>query len=178
MYSTVDGHHQRVTEWYKTYLKKEKEKAKGGRSQEPYLNQRPIDLTGRSARKKPPYQLHQAFSILHWRPNDSPLRREVDCLWANRQDAMVHESLAPFVKASGGVLSLSRLQFHMAVMQWKCSSLSPAELATLQSWIDEQRALNSCPWTVEAETYGNDQVAENRHIQRFVIHPVPLEECY
>ena len=173
MFSAVDGQHQRVTKWYKTHLKKEKEKSKGGCSQEPYSKQRPIDLTGRSARKKPPYQLHQVFSVLHWRPNSSPLRHEVDRLWANRQDVVVHESLGPFVKASGGVSSLNRLQFHMAVMQWKCSLLSPAELATLQGWIDEQRALNSCPWAVEADTYGDDQVAKNRHIQKFVIHSVP-----
>ena len=45
MFSTVDGQHQRVTEWYKTHLKKEKEKSKGGRSQEPYSKQHPIDFS-------------------------------------------------------------------------------------------------------------------------------------
>lgn len=155
-------------EWYKKYLKKQKLITKNGRSQEPYLNQRPLDLTGRSARKKPPYQLHQAFSVLYWRPNDSPLRREVNSLWEKRHDNAVKECLDPHVKASGGVASLSRLQFHMAVMLWKCSSLSPDELATLHGWIDEQRALNGCPWAAEADAYGDSLVAENRHIQRSV----------
>ena len=72
MFSTIDGQHQHITEWYKTH-KKEKEKSKGGHSQEPYSKQHPIDLTGQSAQKKPPYQLHQVFLVLHWHPNSFPL---------------------------------------------------------------------------------------------------------
>ena len=82
--------------------------------------------------------------------------------------------LSPFVKSSGGIESLSRLQFHMVVMQWKCSLLSSDELATIHDWIAEQRALNDCPWAVEAKAYGDDLVAENRHIQRSVDCPLPL----
>ena len=131
-------------------------------------------MTGRSARKKPPYQLHQAFSVLYWRPSDSLLRRKVDDLWAKREDDTVRKSLSPFVKGSGEIASLSQLQFHMVVMQWKCSLLSPDELAVIHSWIDEQRTLSSCPWAVEAGTYEDKLVAENQHIQRFVVYPVPL----
>ena len=168
VYSTFNGYHQRVVNWYKTYLKDSKK----NHSQGPYQKQHPLDLTGRSARKKPPYQLHQAYSVVHWRPTGSPLRREVNDLWIKRQDDAVSTPLIPFIKEGGDIISLTRLQFHMAVMQWKCSLLSTDELATLRDWIDEQRALNDCPWADEAEAYGGELVAENRHLQRSVICPL------
>jgi hypothetical protein len=46
--------------------------------------------------------------------------------------------------------------------------MSPDEAATLQDWIDRQRALNDRPWAIEADAYGDELVAENRHIQRSV----------
>ena len=164
VYSTVDGRQQRVTNWYKRFLKGSGD----GRSPGPYKKPHALDLTGRSARKKPPYQLHQAFSVLHWRPKDSPLRREVNDLWAKRQDDEACRFLSPFIKKSRSIISLTRLQFHMVVMEWKCSMLHLNELATLRSWIDEQRALNERPWAEEAKVYGDDLVAENRHIQRLI----------
>jgi len=167
-YSTVNGQYQRVMYWYKEFLKASSKKS----SQGPYEKQRPLDLTGRSARKKPPYQLHQAYSVVHWRPMGSPLRHEVNDLWIKRQDDVVSKPSNPFIKEGADIISLTRLQFHMAVMRWKCSSLSPEELATLFDWIDKKRALNDCPWAVEAETYGDDLVAENRHIQGSVICPL------
>jgi len=166
VYSTIDRQHQRVQNWYKELLKTKN--SKGSHPQDPYPKKRPLDLTGRSARKKPPYQLHQAFSVLYWRPMDSPLRREVDDLWAKRQEDTTRVLLNPFVKSGGGIESLSRLQFHMVVMQWKCSLLSPDELVTIRDWIGRQQALNDCPWAVEIDAYGDGLVAENRHIQRLV----------
>ena len=71
-------------------------------------------------------------------------------------------------------MSLSQLQFHMAIMQWKCSLLSPNELVTVRSWIDEQQTLSGCPWAMEASTYEDKLVAENQHIQRFIIYLVLL----
>ena len=170
IYSTVHSLHQRVMNWYKEFLKSSKK----GRSRRPYQRPRPLDLTGRSNRKKPPYQLYQAFSVRNWCPKDSLLRREVDDLWARRHCDVVREPLSPFVKASGGIMSLTRLQFHMVVMEWKCSSLSSGELAALRDWISEQQTLNECPWTEEAKTYRDSLVAENRHIQRLVVCPVTL----
>ena len=176
VYSTVDDWHQRIQNWYKEVRKTKN--SKGGRLREPYPKQRPLDLTGRSARKKPPYQLHQAFSVLYWRPQGSPLRHEVDDLWAKRQDNATCGLLNSFVKSSGGIGSLGRLQFHMVVMQWKCSLLSPDELAIIHDWIDGQQALNDCPWAVEANAYGDSLIAENRHIQRSVDCPIPSQKCY
>jgi len=151
--------------WYKEFLKVSSK----NRSQAPYQKQRPLDLTGRSTRKKPPYQLHQVYSVIHWRPTDSPLQHEVNDLWIKRQDDVVSKHLNPFFKEGIDIISLTRLQFHMAVMQWKCSSLSPEELATLSDWINKKQALNDCPWAVEAEAYGDDLAAENRHIQGSVV---------
>ena len=167
MYSTIDFQHQRVKNWYKQFLKKSKD----DRSQGPYQKPRTLDLTGRSARKKPPYQLHQAFSVLHWRPKNSPLRREVKDLWEKRQEDAVHQLLNPYIKGGGNIVSLTRLHFHMTVMQWKCSMLSSDESATLYDWIDGQRALNERPWAEETKACGDDLVAENQHIQRSVIIP-------
>lgn len=169
VYSTADCRHQRVVYWYKEFLKKS---SKNRSLTKPYQKQHPLDLTGRSARKKPPYQLHQAYSVIHWRPTGSPLRLEVNDLWTKRQDDMVRGLLNPFIKEGGDIISLTRLQFHMAVMQWKCGSLSPDDLATLRDWIDEQRVLNERPWAVEANAYGDDLAAENRHMQRFVTRPL------
>jgi hypothetical protein len=157
---TIDSRHQRVKNWYKNALK--------NTGSVPYKKQHRLDLTGRSARKKPPYQLHQAFSVVNWRPEGSPLRREVNDLWSRRKDSAVCESLNPFVTTSGGIGSLTRLQFHMTVMQWKCSLMSTHEAETLQDWIDEQRVLNGRPWAIEADAYGDELVAENQHIQRSV----------
>lgn len=152
---------QRVENWYKEFLKSSKNSC----SQGLYQKQRRLDLTGRSARKKPPYQLHQAFLVLYWRPSNSPLRHEVTDLWEKRQDSTVHRRLNPFIKEGRDVISLNRLQFHMVVMQWKCSLLPPDELEMIRKWINEQQALSDRPWAEEAEIYGDDLVAENRHIQ-------------
>lgn len=157
---TIDSRHQRVKNWYKKVLK--------NTGSVTYKKQHRLDLTGRSARKKPPYQLHQAFSVVNWRPEGSPLRREVNDLWSRRKDSAVRKSLDPFVTTSGDIASLTRLQFHMTVMQWKCSLMSTDEAETLQDWIDEQRVLNGRPWAIEADAYGDELVAENQHIQRSV----------
>jgi len=101
-----------------------------------------------------------------------PLRCEVNDLWAKRQDDVVHQSLNPFIKSSKGITSLDRLQFHIAVMQWKCSLLSPDESETLRIWIREQKALNESPWAVETAEYGDSLVAENRYMQRSVPYPL------
>ena len=47
----------------------------------------------------------------------------------------------------------------MAVMRWKCSLLTPDELATLHDWINGQRALKektrALPWSEEAIEHGD-----------------------
>ena len=131
-----------------------------------------LDLSGKSRRKKPPYQLHQAFSVLYWKPKDSPLRREVLDLWERRNEASVRETLKPFLKATtkSSTTSSEKLVFHIAVMRWKCSLLTPEELAMLQDWIKKQqkdrKKAQALPWSSEAAEHGDKQFAENVHIQR------------
>lgn len=60
----------------------------------------------------------------------------------------------------------------MAFMRWKVSILTPEELGTLQSWIEEQHKskeqVRVVPWSQEAKEYGDSLFAENEHIQRYV----------
>jgi len=58
-------------------------------------------------------------------------------------------------------------------MRWKCSLLTPDELATLHDWINGQRALKektrALPWSEEAIEHGDDLFAENTYTQRYVV---------
>ena len=74
--------------------------------------------------------------------------------------------------AESSVPRSERLLFHMAVMKWKVSTLTPDELNVLQSWIDDQYKTKEqarlLPWAQEANEYGDTLFAENTHIQRYV----------
>lgn len=113
---------QRIVNWYKEERKKSKAASLPHSAPAAHI----LDLSGKSSRKKPPYQLHQAYSVRYWRPNDSPLWLEVEDLWARRNEDAVCEVLDPFLKmtkpASG--TASQKLLFHMAVMRWKCSLLN------------------------------------------------------
>ena len=160
---------QHIIDWYKEERKKTKVPvpSQSGKAT------RVLDLSGKSGRKKPPYQLHQAFSVLYWKPQDSPLRREVQDLWERRDEDPVRETLKPFLKetAKTSMTRSKRLMFHIAVMRWKCSLLSPEELAALQDWINEQQKArkkeSELPWSSEANEYGDALFSENAHIQRY-----------
>ena len=162
---------QRVSNWYK----EERKKAK--RPTTPYSNPTPrvLDLSGKSKRKGAPYQLHQAFSILYWRPQDSPLRLEVESLWIRRDEDSVHEILKPFLKEAvkTSTSTSEKLVFHMAVMRWKCSLLTTDGLTTLQDWVDEQHKskekIRSLPWSDEAGEHGDGLFAENTYVQSYVV---------
>lgn len=162
---------QRIVNWFKEERKKAKLLALPRSEVEP----RVLDLSGKSKRKKPPYQLHQAYSILHWKPQDSPLRLEVQDLWNRRNEDSVRESLRPFLKeaAKSSTTSSEKLLFHIAVMRWKCSLLNSDEITTLQDWIDEQqkarRKAQGLAWSEEADEYGDDLFTENNHIQRYAL---------
>jgi len=139
-----------------------------------------LDLSGKSKRKKPPYQLHQAYSILYWQPADSPLRSEVEDLWTRRKEDSVRELLKPFLKKASATSTTTseKLLLHIAVMHWKCSLLNADELVTLQEWIKEKRALKekmrTLPWSMEAAEHGDDLFAENTYIQGYVFSASPL----
>ena len=58
-------------------------------------------------------------------------------------------------------------------MRWKCSLLTAEELTTVQDWIDKQRKLKekaqALPWSQEATKHGDNTLAENTYIQRYVV---------
>ena len=169
--------HQRITNWFQEVRKK----TNGPTLPPSRTESRTLDLTGRSKRKKPPYQLHQAYSILHWKPQDSPLRREVQDLWERRNEDSVRETLKPFLgkTAQARTKASEKLVFHVAVMRWKCSLLNPAELATLQDWINKQQKARqkarTLPWSAEGDEYGDKQSTENTYIQGCVTLIPPTE---
>ena len=163
---------QRIVFWYKEQRKKQKYSTISHAAPAKSV----LDLSGRSRRRKPPYQLHQAYLILHWRPKDSPLRREVEDLWLKQDEESVRKILRPFIKESvnEATSTSQKLVFHMAVMCWKCSLLNPEELAKLQGWIKENRKLKNkaqLPWSDEANEYSDKLFAENTFIQRCVFPP-------
>ena len=51
--------------------------------------------------------------------------------------------LGPFLKdtTKSSMSTSGKLLFHVAVMRWKCSLLTPDELTALQTWIEEQHKL-------------------------------------
>ena len=163
--------YQRIANWFKGERKKQKHAAV------PYTDSKPrvLNLSGNSKRKKPPYQLYQAYSICYWRPDGSPLRQEVEDLWARRTESSVQELLRPFFKdtVKASTSTSQKLLFHVAVMRWKCSLLGPDELAVLNDWIGEQakskEAARALPWMTEAAEHGDDLFAENTYIQRFAL---------
>jgi hypothetical protein len=163
---------QRIKYWYLEERKKEKYSHLPSSEPAP----RVLDLTGKSKRKKLPYQPHQAMSILHWRPKDSPLRREVEDLWVRRTEDSVHEALKPFLKETvkASASSSQKLLFHMAVMRWKYTLLTDTESTALHNWIDEQHMLKdqtrTLPWSEEASEHGDDLFSENLLTQRYVFY--------
>ena len=143
---------QRIENWYKEYLKKARKQA----LENPPPNTKPkhylLDLTGKFKCRTRPYQLHQAFSVLHWQPPESPLRQELKKLWEDRNEEHVRVTLGPFLNEAAEFSShrYGKLTFHMAVMRWKVSKLTAEELDNLRSWVDEQHKskeqARTLPW--------------------------------
>ena len=128
-----------------------------------------LDLTGKAMRKPTPYQFHQAYSILYYRPKDSPLREEIDNLWKRREEQEVIDLLSPFTKLDKPTAD-TRLNFHNTAMRWKCSLVTEEERQEMEEWIassvlgKEEDILK--PW--KAEEGDNEQSMENEFIQRYV----------
>jgi len=151
---------QQIQEWYKTRRKA------GTQPQSKGI----LDLTGKTQRKPTPYQLHHAYSIRYYREAGSPLRTEVDDLWNRRAAGDVIEQLSPFSKAKD-LSTGSRLNFHNAVMRWKCSSLDEEEIQEMEEWIAnnvvEKEQDISKPWKAGEDE--DELSAENEYIQRYAL---------
>lgn len=168
--TSTDCHpHQQITEWFK------KTRCKPGGAPPPPKSS--FDLTGKHARKPSPLQPHQAYSVRYFRPENSPLRMEVNNLWARRQEQEVVNMLTPFfIKEKD---CDTRMLFHNAVMCWKCSELSEDEKQDLQTWIDDK--VEQCwdviqhPWRNPNAMEVEELTAENQYIQKYV--PVSVPYC-
>ena len=115
-------------------------------------------------------QPHHAFSARHHRPDDAPLRAEVEQLWQRRREQEVIDLLSPFTVKETDFET--RMLFHNAVMRQKCSLLSSDEKADLQVWIDDdvQKRWEGIrePWKTAASKDVSELTAENQHVQGYV----------
>lgn len=132
-----------------------------------------LDLTGKADRKPAPQQFHHAYSIRFYRPKDSPLRKEVEGLWKQREEQSVITKLTPFMTT--GSFNV-HLDFHNAVMRWKCSLLTDEERQEHQDWIN-QNALEKEkemkePWRAMRGEDDDVDTTENEHIQRYASLPL------
>ena len=126
-------------------------------------------MTGKTNRKPAPYQLHQAYSIHHYQPDQSELREQVEDLWSKRKEQSTIDLLKPY---GWNGSSEARIAFHGAVMQWKCSLLTDEERQELQEWIDktalEKEEEAKQPWKV-VQSGGEDGLStQNKYIRRYV----------
>jgi hypothetical protein len=76
---------------------------------------------------------------------------------------------------------LTYLEFHNAVMRWKCSLLTDEERQEHQDWID-QRALKEeeemeQPWKAAEETGSDELYVENTYIQRLAPSHILQYHC-
>ena len=85
-------------------------------------------------------------------------------------DEDVIEKLSHFSK-SDDISTGSRLNFHNAVMHWKCSLLTEEEHQEMEEWIAnsvlEKEQDISKPW--KAGEDGDELSAENDYIQRYAL---------
>lgn len=125
-------------------------------------------MTGRSARKPPPLQDYQAYSLIHFQTEDSPLREEVEDLWARRDEQDVIDKLSPFMFKEKH--SDVRMLFHNAVMRWKCSLLSKDGRQELQDWIkcdaEKKWDMIQHPWKSFPGVEEDEITAENQFVQK------------
>jgi hypothetical protein len=105
--------------------------------------------------------------VIHFQPTDSPLREEVEDLWARRKEQEVIDKLSPFMFK--GEHSDTRMLFHNAVMRWKCSLLHEDEHRELQEWIESDVArkwdIIQYPWKPSQGDGVDDLTAENQYVQ-------------
>ena len=125
-------------------------------------------MTGKADRKPAPHQFHHGYSIRFYRPKDSPLRKEAEDLWERRKEESIIAKLTPFM-ATGGSFD-KYLDFHNALMRWKCSLLTDEERQEHQEWIDqdllEREEGTKEPWKVTRGEDDDAEPTENEYIQR------------
>ena len=156
-------HQQQIVDWFKR-------RRRGVTASSKPQPKAVLDLSGNGIRKPAPKQFYHAYSVIYFRPEDSPLRKEVEGLWKRRSQKEVIDKLTPF--ASQGDDLSNRLFFHNAVMRWKCSLLNEDERRKVEEWIenDVQERWDEAkhPWKA-LQTQDVDQMtAENQYVQEYI----------
>ncbi|KAF9777600.1 hypothetical protein BJ322DRAFT_1114895 [Thelephora terrestris] len=149
---------RQISDWFKNARK---------RNPTPSKPKPVLDLSGKNSRRPLPLQLHQAYSVRFSRPEESPLRKEVDDLWKRRKSPDVVQQLTPFMLQAADFNN--RMLFHNGVMRQKVSLLTVEERLELQAWIDEetQTRINLAlrPWEACLAEGEDKLMAENQYIQ-------------
>jgi len=155
--NTTTINSQQVHRWFKAQRRKE------AQQDEPIEL---LDLTGKQ-RKVAPLQYHHAYSKRFYKTKGSPLHEEVADLRERKHEKGVIDTLTPFMVGSFDV----PLDFHNAIMRWKCSAFTDEEHQAHQDWIDqyqlkkEQEA--NKPWKAMQGAGVDATTAENEYIQRY-----------
>ena len=128
-----------------------------------------LDVTGKSTRKKPPLQKWQAYSVLKYRPSDSPLRDEVQTLYESRNDPTAISFLLPFLPPGTNLTAIHPLVFRSAFMREHCTRLSTKEKEEVEAYVEQQELLatehRDQPWFLDDDYEDKPLLAENRYIQ-------------
>ena len=121
------------------------------------------------SRKRPPLQKWQAFSVLYYRPVDSPLRTEARLLYGKRNDPEATGFLADFFPSNAKISTMSYLTFLSVYLRERCSRLSEEEDQKVKAYIDEQESLaeelRDRPWSLKDDDEWDPLLVENRYIQ-------------
>ena len=129
-----------------------------------------LDLSGKQTRKKPPLQPWQAFSIIYYRPTNSPLRREVDALFNQRNDSAAVKYLAKYLPPDVDMSTIDRLRFLSAFLRERCTRLSSEEEVKVKAYIEEhslqEGERRDQPWFLDDNYEDKPLLAENRFIQQ------------
>jgi len=129
-----------------------------------------LDLAGKHSRKKPPLQKWQAFSVLYYRPEDSPLRDEVKALFEKRDNPSAVAFLTEFLPPGTDIQTIDRLTFFSAFLRERCTRLSADEEVEVQAHIEEQQQRDEehrdRPWFLDDDYEDKPLLVENRFIQQ------------
>lgn len=161
LYDPLTFFWQRIGNWFSNHHRSLKST--------PSVSGSVLDLSGKHSRKMPPLQKWQAFSIIYYRPPDSPLRIEARSLFEKRGHPAAIKHLAKTLPADADINTIDYLVFLSAYLRERCTCLSKEEEKKVQDHIDKQESLavelQDRPWSLDDDNENDPLLAENRYIQ-------------
>lgn len=152
---------QRVATWFNQRHRPKKSN--------PPTSESVLDLSGKNSRKRPAMQRWQAFSAIYYRPEDSPLRGEVQSLFERRGDSTAVAFLASLLLPNATFNNLEYLTFLSMYLRERCTRLSDDEEQKVEAYIKEQGLLaeehRDRPWFLDENFQDKPLAAENKYIQ-------------